>query len=323
MALLLQEDDVRRLLTMEHALSAVEDAFRAMASGGAANYVRQRNSHPGVNMNILCAISSVLDAAAIKCYPIVRQDITVGSSFTVLVYRISTGRLDGVLEANTLGQIRTGAASGVATKYLARAESSVMTLFGTGWQAESQLEAVARVLPRLERVNVIGRSAERAARFAELMRSRLKLELIVTGDVEQAVRAADVITTATGSREPLFDGNWLKRGVHINAVGSNFAEKQEIDAVTVRRSDLIVVDDLEVARIESGDLIAAEKAQSVDWKRVEPLCRVVAGAIPGRTTASQITLFESHGLGVEDLAAAVRVLELARQSGVGMEIPIR
>ena len=131
----------------------------------------------------------------------------------------------GVLEGNTLGQMRTGAASAVATKYLARSESRVMTIFGSGWQAESQLEGVSRVLPRLEHVNVLGRSHERSRRFASMMAERLDLEVTASANPEQAVALADVITTITGAREPLFDGHWLRPGVHINAAGSNFADK--------------------------------------------------------------------------------------------------
>lgn len=323
MAQLLQEDDVRRLLTMDEALAAVEDAFRAVAHGEALNVPRQRGAMPGVTINVLCAISTALDATGVKCYPIVRQDVTVGSSFTMLVYQISTGALIGVLEANTLGQIRTGAASGVASKYLARSDSRVMTLFGAGWQAESQVEAVARVLPKLERINVLGRSPERTQRFCQVMAERLHLELIASRDPERAVAQADVITTVTGSREPLFDGRWLRPGVHINAVGSNFAEKQEIDATAVQRADCIVVDDLAVARIESGDLLAAEAQIGFDWNAVHPLCNIVAGIAPGRTSSQQITLFESHGLGLEDLAVASRALKLAQRQGVGIKIPLR
>ena len=323
MALFLREEDVRRLLSMEHALGAVENAFVEQARGNAANFPRQRSASHGVSINILCATSAALDAAAIKCYPIVRNDISVGSSFTVLVYRISTGAMIGVLEANALGQIRTGAASGIATKYLARAESRVMTLFGCGWQAESQLEAISEVLPKLERVNVVGRSTERAQRFCRVMAERLDVELVVSGDPERAVGEADVITTITGSREPVFDGRWLRPGVHINAAGSNFAEKCEIDSIAVRRADLIVVDDVSVARSESGDLLAAEEAGGLDWANVKALCQVVSGAEQTRMSPTQITLFESHGLGLEDLAVAVRTLELARAQGVGTEVPIR
>jgi ornithine cyclodeaminase/alanine dehydrogenase-like protein (mu-crystallin family) len=323
MAQLLLEHDVRRLLTMHEALMAVENAFRAVARGEAINLPRQRGSLPGVSMSILCAISTALDVTGVKCYPIVRQDISVGSSFTMLVYQISTGALIGVLEANALGQIRTGAASGVATKYLARPTSRIMTLFGAGWQAESQLEAIALVLPKLERVNVLGRSPERVRRFCDTMRQRVNLELIIGRDPETAVSEADVVTTITGSREPVFDGRWLRPGVHVNAAGSNFADKREIDATAVQRANRIVVDDVALARIESGDLLSAEVHASLDWNSVQALCQVVASGAPARRPPDEITLFESHGLGLEDLAVAARVLELARAQGIGIEIPIR
>jgi alanine dehydrogenase len=322
MALLLLEEDVRRLLTMDEALKAVEDAFRSVAHGDAVVIPRQRGALPEMTVSIVGAISRALDLACVKSYPIVRKDITVGSTFTMLVYRISTGALIGVLEAGTIGQIRTGAASGVATKYLARADSRVMTLFGAGYQAESQLEAIFRVLRGLQRVNVVGRSRERAQRFCRVMSERLRLEVIVSDDTQRAVREADVVTTVTGSREPVFDGRWLRAGVHINAVGSNFPNKQELDAAAVQRANRIVVDDVATARQECGDLLGAEAQVGLDWNAVQPLSHVVAGIVAGRASPQEITLFESQGLGLEDLAAASRVLELARERGIGMEIPI-
>ena len=323
MATLLKEEDVRRLLTMDEALAAVEDAFRAVSRGEAINVPRQRGTLDGATINVLCAISTALDVMGIKCYPIVRRDVTVGSSFTMLVYKISTGALIGVLEADSLGQIRTGAASGIATKYLARRESRVMTIFGAGWQARSQLESISRVLPKLERVNVVGRSRERVQRFCVEMAERLHLELIPSSNPERAVMQADVVTTITGSSEPVFDGRWLRPGVHINAAGSNFAEKQELDATAVRRADRIVVDDPAVARIECGDLVNAEAKIGINWNAVRSLSEIVGGTMPGRACPEEITLFESHGLGLEDLAVACRVLEIARHQGIGMEIPLR
>lgn len=323
MAKLLKEEDVRSLLTMDDALTAVEDAFRAVARGQAVNIARQRGALHGVTLNAMGAISTALDLMAMKVYPIVRHDITVGSSFQVLVYRISTGALIGVLEAEALAQIRTGAASGVATKYLARPESRVMTLYGAGWQAQGQLEAISRVLPRLERVNVVGRSPERVQRFCVDMGKRLQLELIPSPDPERAVTEADVVTTVTGSSKPVFDGRWLRPGVHINAVGSNFAEKQELDALTVRRAHHIVVDDLAVARLECGDLLHPDASADLDWNAIHSLSDVVGGLVPGRTAPDEITLFESHGMGLEDLAVASVILDLAQRRGVGMEIPLR
>lgn len=323
MALLLSDKDVLELLTMDAAIAAVEEAFRDWANEAAMNVPRQRGFLPGVTINAMASISTALDAAGLKCYPIIRQDVTVSSSSTMLVYRISTGALVGVMESSALGQIRTGAASGVAAKYLARPDSRVMTMFGVGWQAESQLEALARVLPRLERVNVIGRSRERARSFCERMKPRVDVELLAVEDAKSAVEQADVITTITGSAVPVFDGRWLRPGVHINAAGSNFANKRELDTVAVKRADTIVADDVAVARIESGDLLGAEAEAGLDWGAVQPLSQVVAGKVAGRTSPDEVTLFESQGIGLEDLAAACRVLDLARKRGLGIEIPIR
>ena len=323
MALLLVDADVRRLLTMDEALEVVEDAFRSVAKGEATNFPRQRGVLPGVTLNILSAISTKLDAAGIKSYPIVRQDVSVGSSFTMLIYSLSSGTLDAILEASSLGQIRTGAASGVAAKYMARSDSRVLTIFGSGFQAETQLEAMTRVLPKLERVNVVSRALERAQRFCEGLKRSFDVEMIVARDHRRAVEEADVVITATGAHRPVFDGNWLRPGVHINAIGSNFAEKQELDATSVIRASRIVVDDMAVARMESGDLIAAEAQVGLDWSAIRPLSDIVGGLAPGRASPEEITLFESHGLGLEDLAAACRVVERARERGMGIEIPIR
>jgi len=318
-ALLLRESDVRQLLTMDEALPVIEDAFASVASGDAVNVPRVRGTLPEATLNVLAAVSRKLDAAVVKAYPVVRKDVTVGSSLTLLLYRISTGALDAIVEASVLGQIRTGAASGVAAKYMARPDSRVMTLFGAGFQARSQLEALARVLPSLERINVVSRSPERARKFCSDLMAAVDVEVVIAQDVAQAIAAADVVTTATGSHKPLFDGAWLRPGVHVNAVGSNYAEKREIDTVAVRRASRIVVDDIAVAKLESGDLINSE----VDWSSIRSLSEVVTGRAPGRGSRDEITLFESQGLGLEDLAVACHVVRRARESGRGVEIPIR
>lgn len=319
MALLLNEADVRQLLTMDEALPVIEEAFASLASGDAVNVPRVRGALPEATLNVLAAVSRKLDAAVVKSYPVIRRDVTVGSSLTLLLYRISTGALDAIVEASTLGQIRTGAASGVAAKYMARLDSRVMTLFGAGFQAQSQVEALSRVLPSLERINVVSRSPERARKFCSDLRAVVDAEVVVAQDVEQAIAAADVVTTATGSHRPLFDGAWLRPGVHVNAVGSNYAEKRELDAAAVRRATRIVVDDIAVAKLESGDLIGVD----LDWSSIRPLSDVVAGHAPGRGSRDEITLFESQGLGLEDLAVACHVVRRARESGCGVEIPIR
>ena len=323
MALLLLENDVRQLLTMDAALLAVEDAFLSLARGDATNVPRYRGVLPGVTLNVMAAVSRRLDAAVVKSYPVIRQDVTVASTSTLLVYRISTGKLDAIMEAGSLGQIRTGAASGVAAKYMARPSSKLMTVFGSGFQAETQVDALAKVLPSLERIEVVSRSPENAQRFCKRVMAKVGVDARAADGIESAVSQADVITTATGSYRPVFDGAWLRPGVHINAIGSNYAEKRELDAVTIQRADRIVADDIAVARMESGDLICAANETDLDWSSIRSLGDVVGGLAPGRAADDEITLFESQGIALEDLAVACLVLSRAREAGRGIEIPIQ
>jgi ornithine cyclodeaminase/alanine dehydrogenase len=316
MPLLLREADVEGLLPISEAIPAVEAAFKLLGLGEAVDCPRRRAKAGGAVLNVMWAIAPTLGAMGVKSYPVVRTDVTQGSSLTLVLYGLPDGRLEAIVEADTLGQRRTGAASAVATKYLARPESEVLTVFGAGWQAESQVEAVAQSLPRLRQVFVVGRSKERRDRFVEEMSERLGLAVEVAAP-EEAVRAADVIVTITGSAEPLFDGAWLKPGTHINAAGSNYAEKRELDAGTVHRSDRVVADSAAVARLESGDLIGND----FDWGRLDELGSVVVGEAPSRRTEEEITVFESQGLALEDLVCAVRVLSRAREAGVGIELP--
>lgn len=322
MALFLRENDVKNLLSMEEAIHSIEKSWHSVSRADATNYPRQRSTMNGITLNILPSVSMELDMAGIKSYPIIRSDVTVGSSFTMLLYKISTGMLEAILEADSLGQIRTGAASGVATKYMARPDSRVLTLFGAGYQARTQLEGIYHVLPQLERVNVISRSRERKEQFCHEMMSQIEIEITGNLEPEKAVTQADIITTATGAVDPVFDGRWLRPGVHINATGSNFANKRELDTAAIRRADRIAVDDKAVARQECGDLIAAQTELRLDWNSIIPMSDIVGGQAEGRATSDEVTLFESHGLGLQDLAAAYSVLKAARERGVGIELPV-
>jgi len=319
MALLLKEEHVHRLLTMEDALEAVEAVFAEVGRGDAVNLARHRAALKGATVNSMGAMSVAFDLAAVKVYPIVRQDITVGSSFQVLAWRLSTGQLEAVIEAERLAQVRTGAASGVATRRMARPDSRVMLLIGAGWQARAQLEAIARVMPSLERVQVWSRTHERAVAFCSEMAPLVRPRLEIVGDLRAALAGADIVTTVTGAAQPVFDGGWLGTGTHVNAVGSNFATKQEIDPVTLARAARVVADDVEVARVECGDLLLCP---DFDWSRLQSLAAVVAGQVPGRGDEREITVFESQGLGLEDLAMAHVLIREARARAEGIEIPL-
>jgi ornithine cyclodeaminase/alanine dehydrogenase-like protein (mu-crystallin family) len=224
-----------------------------------------------------------------------------------------------MMEANYLGQVRTGAASGVATKYLARSDAAAMALFGTGFQAEAQLLAVAAISP-LQEVRVYSRSEERREDFISRMNQHVSVPLCGVSTPQEAVDGADIITTMTTSSEPVFNGKDISPGTHINAAGSNSAAKAELDHRAVRRADLIFTDDVAQARMESGDLIRAYERNALNWDSVRPLSDLVAGLPVGRSRPDEVTLFESQGIALWDIALAVTVYERARAQNLGQVI---
>lgn len=315
MPLFLTESDVTALLTMPDAFAACEDAFRALGEGQATNQPRRRLATGQGMLHHMVAALPDRDAMGYKAY-------TVGSGgvrFHVMLYSVASGELIAILQANALGQIRTGAASGVATAYLAREDARRIGCIGTGSQARTQLEAVVHARPP-EQILVFGRDGERRASFARDMSERLGCDVTPAESADAVVRGSDIVITATTSRTPVFDGALLAPGTHVNAIGNNFWMKQEIDLETVRRADIIVVDDHEQARIECGDLLPAVEFGTVRWGEVRELGEVVAGRAPGRRTPEDVTLFESQGIALEDIAVAAHVVELARGRGIGQEI---
>jgi len=227
-----------------------------------------------------------------------------------------------LLEADYLGQMRTGAASGIATKYMARADATTAGIIGTGLQARTQLEAIAAVR-QLSSVRAYSRNPERRAQFAREMTERLQLPVYPAGSAEEAVREAEIVVTATNSSTPVLLGRWLAPGTHVNAIGANFPQKRELDEEAVRRAGIIAVDSREQAMLESGDLLAAFGGlEASAWMVVRELADIVAGRVPGRTDARQVTLFKSNGVAVEDVAVAARVVELAQERGLGTRLPL-
>jgi len=226
-----------------------------------------------------------------------------------------------LIEADALGQIRTGAASGVATKYLANENARMACIIGTGYQARTQLEAVAAVR-RLERVRAFGRDPERRAIFCREMSERIGISVEPASSAEEAVMGADIVITATPATKIVLEGAWLTPGMHINAMGANWPQKRELDTAAVGRAGKIVVDSLEQAKMEAGDLIQAFAEDQSRWNTVRELSEIVVGKAPGRSSATEITLFKSIGIAAWDLAAAVRVYEMAVARGMGKPIPL-
>jgi ornithine cyclodeaminase/alanine dehydrogenase-like protein (mu-crystallin family) len=231
-----------------------------------------------------------------------------GAHFRFLLYRAEDAEPLAVMEANHLGQIRTGAASGLATELLARPDARRLAIVGSGFQAKTQLEAMLAVRP-FEEVRVWSRSAEKRAAFAEEGRARFRANVLAAATAEQAVRGADVVVTATNSAEPVLADEWIAPGTHIDAMGSNQARRRELPGELVRRADLLVTDSVEQSRMESGDLLLA--LGDTGWERVAELKDVVAGTIR-RGGPDAITIFKSNGLAVEDVIAAAAVYEKAR-----------
>ena len=316
MALFLTESDVAQLLTMPLALEAVEAAHRALAAGRAVDVPRQRTRLPQTTLHVLQGALPDFGVIGYKAYTSNRS----GVRFLVHLYDASSGSLRAVLEADRLGMMRTAAASGVATRCLARPEARVLGMFGTGWQAEGHLEAIAAVRA-LDWVKVYSRNAERLQNFCRRMSERLGLEVRAAASPEDVVRGSDLVSTVTTAASPLFGGDWLAPGTHINAAGSNSLIRRELGEDVLKRCSAIVVDSVETALREAGDLLPWLEKGRLHVGQLRDLGQVLAGRQPARTTVDEITLFESQGLAVQDLALAARLESLARTRGLGSELP--
>ncbi|MGA3294508.1 MAG: ornithine cyclodeaminase family protein [Candidatus Acidiferrales bacterium] len=318
MPLLLTEADVQALLTMPLALEAVEASFRRLADGSAVSHARRRLHVLGKTMlNYMAASDSEGGYLGLKIYSISRGV----ARFVLSLFSAQSGEMVALIEADYLGQMRTGAASGVATRVMAREDARAVGIIGTGLQARTQLEAVVHAR-NLERVRAFGRDAERRERFAREMTEKLGVRVTPASSAEEAVRGADILITSTTSKTPVVEGRWLERGMHVNAIGANFAEKRELDAEAVRRCDVIAADSVEQSKVEAGDLIQGFAEDVARWNGVHGLAEVVSGRIPGRTSRDQITLFKSNGIAIEDIVLGGRIYELARERGLGREIPM-
>ncbi len=320
----LTESDVASLLDVPTAIDLLDAACRKQVAREAENAPRQRvmatDLTPGnpvvIRMNLLGA---ALDGrVGHKAYPVSPPN---GATFWFTLYGTS-GEILALIEADRLGQIRTGAASGLATRVLARADARVAAMIGTGWQARTQLAAMCAARP-IERAYAWSRTPANVAAFCAEMTTKLGIPIEPATTAADAVRDADVVSVMTNASEPVLRGAWLREGTHVNAAGSNRATASEIDAEAVRRAALVAVDDLAQAKVESGDLIAAvQDAHAWDWSRAVRLADIVAQTKPGRANASDITLFESLGIGLWDIAAANHVYDRALERNVGTDIAI-
>jgi alanine dehydrogenase len=310
----ISEEDVAATFDVATSIELLDAAARALAAGTASVTPRQRPFTTGVRMNLMGA--GLDGRIGHKCYPIGAKR----ANFVVTLYGGDASML-ALIQANRLGQIRTGAASGLATRLMAREDASVATIVGTGWQARTQLEAVCRVRP-IKRAFAVGRNPEHTAKFCSEMSALLKLPVEPATDVAAALRDSHVVTTMTSASQPVVFGSMLQPGTHVNAAGSNRATSAEIDPEVVRRAGIVAIEDLAQAKVESGDLLDAEKAGAWDWSRAVLLSDIVTGKVKGRTSADQITLFESLGIALWDIAAANHIYDRCVKEGRGKEIDL-
>lgn len=318
MTLHISEAEVRSLLTMAMAIEAVEAVSRKQAGGEVAVHPRRRFELPGSGFfHYMAAADFSAGFVAMKQYTYVNGELR----FLVPLYEMKSGDLVALIEADYMGQLRTGAASGVATKYLARENSRVAAIVGAGGQARTQLEAIAQVR-KLDAVRVYARNPRKRATFAEEMSGRLGVAVEAVASSAEALRGADIVCTATTASNPVVFGADLAPAVHINAIGANHSHKRELDEDAVESADVIVVDSIEQSRQEAGDLIIAFEGEEICWTGVKKLADVVAGKATGRSSDAEVTLFKSNGIAAWDLAAAMKVYALAKEKGVGREIAL-
>jgi ornithine cyclodeaminase/alanine dehydrogenase-like protein (mu-crystallin family) len=236
-----------------------------------------------------------------------------GARFAVLLFRADSPELVAVLEADRLGQLRTGAASGVAAKHLAKGGARSLGVIGCGWQAESQVSCIRAALPGLERVVAYCRSEERLRGFCEEHDAE-------PGESHQDPAACDVVVTATTSPDPVLRGEWLRAGALVCAVGANDGRRRELDNVVLERAAFVCCDSLDGAKLESADLVEPVESGVLDWLEVHELQEVVGEEVAGRQSDEDVVVFKSNGLAAWDVAVAAAVVERARAAGAGREL---
>jgi ornithine cyclodeaminase/alanine dehydrogenase-like protein (mu-crystallin family) len=309
MPLYLEESDVEGLLSPAEMVDVVEACFRRMAAGAVENRPRYRLKLDEGGLAVMAAADLELGYAGAKVYAAFRG----GARFAVLLFRADSPELVAVVEADRLGQLRTGAASGVAARYLARAGAASLGVIGCGWQAETQVACIRAAAPSIERVVAYCRTEERLRAFCERHGAE-------PGESHRDPAECDIVVTVTGSPDPVLRGEWLRPGALVCAVGANDLRRRELDNVALERASFVCCDSVEDARLESADLVEPVQSGVLDWLEVHELQEVVAGELRGRQADDDIVVFKSNGLAAWDVAAAVAAVERARERGVGSEL---
>jgi len=307
--LFLSEQDVKELLSPEDAVSAVEGCFRRLAAGSVENAPRRRLRLQDGRLADMAASDLELGYAAVKAY----SGFAEGAAFAVALFSVERPELVALIEADQLGRLRTGAASAVAAKYLARQDAASLGVIGCGHQAETQVACIRAALPAIERVVAYCRTERNLRAFCKLVGAE-------AGESHRDAAECDIVVTITTSRDPVLRGEWLRPGALVCAAGANDPRARELDNVVLERASLVCCDSLEQARIESADLVEPVERGVLDWLEVHELQEVVSGELPGRQSPDDIVVFKSNGLAAWDVAIAAAAVERARERKVGREL---
>jgi len=326
MVLILTRNDLEKILSMKEVIDAVEKAFIELYNRTAKVPLRtivDIEKHKGTMLYMPCYLEEN-GALAIKIVSVYEKNLEKGLPTifaTVQVNDPETGKPLALMEGGYLTAMRTGATSGVATKYLARKDSKVAGIIGAGVQARTQLWAVFEVRP-IEKAFVYDISRERARAFAEEMSRKFGIDVIVTENAREVAKNSDILILATTSKVPVISGDWIKEGTHVNSVGWVGREGRELDSKTVKMSKL-VVDSREAILKESGDVIIPIEEGVIDESHIyAELSEIVSGVKRGRTSDEEVTLFKSVGLAIEDAVTAKLVYEKAVKEGLGIKIEL-
>jgi alanine dehydrogenase len=309
MPLYLREAEVDELLSIADAVEAVEGCFERVARGVVENRPRYRLGLESGLMHVMSAADLELGVAGLKAY----VGFGEGAKFLVALFAADRPELLALIEADRLGQRRTGAASAVAARHLAREGAASLGIIGCGWQAESQVACIREALPGIEHVVAYCRTEKSLRAFCKKTGAE-------PGETNRDAAEQDVVVTVTTSKDPVLRGEWLQPGALICAVGANEPRARELDNVVLERAVLVCCDSVEQARLESGDLIEPVERGVLDWLEVHELHEVVAGEISGRSSPDDIVVFKSNGIAAWDVAIGAAALEQARKRKVGARL---
>ena len=315
MALFLRDDEVNACVSMDNMLTAIENMQRRFGQGEAFNLARRKIIAPGGLLAVMGGGLLYDGVLGVKTYTVVKGRY----SFHVSLYDAETGGLLCYTQANRLGQLRTGATTGVATKYLAKEDSATVGIIGTGNQALTQLEAIKKVRD-IKRVKAFSRTPERREAFARAAADALDIEVSAADSAEAAVRDTDLVVCIAATMEPVVQGEWLSGGCTLIAAGPTTWRAREVDDAALTKASRLIIDSVEQAPGESGDLASAVDRGLLQWSQLEELRHIVAGKAGGRVNRDEVIYAKLQGTGVADVAAAKLAYDNARKSGAGTEL---